>query len=64
MTSQPLLEPGGEEARIAIGESKEPETEQHRGESRPEPAGSAQPIDKHEARVLGGYKATLHSKMQ
>ncbi|KAF8352112.1 hypothetical protein F5887DRAFT_13588 [Amanita rubescens] len=52
----------GEEARVAIGESKELETEQHQGESRPEPTGSAQPIDKHEARVLGGYKATLHKK--
>lgn len=62
--SQLLLEPQGEEAHVALSESKEPEAEQHQGESRPEPTGSAQPIDKHEARVLGGYKATLHSKMK
>jgi len=55
-------QPRGEEVPEAIGESKEPETEQRHGEPRPESTGSAQPIDKHEARVLGGYKATLSKK--
>lgn len=52
-----------EEEGVAAGESKEPETEQRQEESSPHAAEPAQSINKHEARVLRGYKATLSSKM-
>lgn len=52
-----------EEAYEAAGEAKEIEREQPREHAgaEPEASDSTSPIDKHEARVLGGYKATLSS---